>query len=1075
MKKALGGIGLLLACVMVAFAGDWPMWRYDAARSAATPEGIATNPVRLWSRRLPPVRQAWPDEQDQRLNFDASYEPVVVGQRLFLGSPNDGSVTAYDTATGAEKWKFFTEGPVRCAPACWRGRVYAGSDDGYLYCLDGQSGNLLWKFRGAPPDRPDRRQLGNGHLVSFWPVRGGPVVVDGTVYLGAGIWPAFGVFLHALDAETGKVKWTNGNVHRLANVRIDHEYFGEAGLSPQGYLVASGDRLIVPCGRSLPAGLDLASGKLIYYAQGYRNGDSRVAAHGRFVFVGRNGVANADDMREAGSRWAGRGGTAPEGYSDRDPGLAESPAHAYKAVAGCDASSAFADGVAYGMANGTLYAYDLRRARTAEAEFEFFGKFKGLKWEPPLLWQFKTALPQAGGLAIKAGTRLYTPAGRKVLAVDLLGADARTAWEQDLDGTPSSLAAADGKLFVVTAEGSLHCFGAGSTGKTYAAEATPLEPRSDGWRGRARQIVSAAGVKAGYGLVLGLSEGRLIEELLTQTDLLILGVDADPVKIERVRRRLAAAGYLGGRVELFVGRPNEFLFPPYVASLIVSEDPLRGGFDDPAGAAATVNLLRPYGGTLCLPADAPRDPWLQSAIRAGATAKPQAGWAVLVRAGALPGAADWTHEAGDAARTFCSQDDAVQAPLGFLWYGDTIGYVLRNHNADRMRPQVVEGRVYGLSQRSRFVLLAAYDAYTGRPLWKTELQTRAGWHARFVAQPEGIYLLADGKCFVYDPATGNLRNTFVFNATGATTPKGVRAAGDVLVVACSEVKESELSDAYWNAAFYQASTLVCLDRKTGAALWRRSAQRSFKEAGLALGAGLVFCVDSADAVAPGTNAPKASVSTILALDPRTGGTVWSKQVTYPGEALQDPQEWLAFSEATGLLLCGRREWAHAFDAKSGAAAWTDKKILNGVPVVVRGKTFSDCCGLIYDVTTGLPVGNNRTVGIWLGGGYVCNQGIASRHLFLARTHSATYADIDRQKVYYLRNIRSGCVNSLIAAAGLLNAPNYAQGCICNYAIQTSFAMMTMPEVEAWAGAEPLAMTPPPAETTALTPGREQGR
>jgi hypothetical protein len=71
------------------------MWRYDAARSAA-------NPVLLWSRKLPPVRQAWPLEVRHRLDFDASYEPVVMCKLLLLGSPNDGSVAAYDTQSGAE-------------------------------------------------------------------------------------------------------------------------------------------------------------------------------------------------------------------------------------------------------------------------------------------------------------------------------------------------------------------------------------------------------------------------------------------------------------------------------------------------------------------------------------------------------------------------------------------------------------------------------------------------------------------------------------------------------------------------------------------------------------------------------------------------------------------------------------------------------------------------------------------------------------------------------------------------------------------------------------------------------------
>ena len=153
-----------------------------------------------------------------------------------------------------------TEGPVRCAPACWKGKIYAGSDDGYLYCLDAASGGVRWKFRGTA-GRPDRRQLGNEHLVSFWPVRGGPVVAGGVVYFGAGLWPIFGVFVHALDSETGKPIWTNDNLNYVGPVRIDHDGFAEIGMSPQGYFAVAADRLLMPNSRALPAGLDLATGK----------------------------------------------------------------------------------------------------------------------------------------------------------------------------------------------------------------------------------------------------------------------------------------------------------------------------------------------------------------------------------------------------------------------------------------------------------------------------------------------------------------------------------------------------------------------------------------------------------------------------------------------------------------------------------------------------------------------------------------------------------------------------------------------------------------------------------------------
>ncbi len=52
--------------------------------------------------------------------------------------------TLHEAATGAERWSFFTGDPVRLAPAIWKDRVFAASDDGHLYCLDGRTGKLPW-------------------------------------------------------------------------------------------------------------------------------------------------------------------------------------------------------------------------------------------------------------------------------------------------------------------------------------------------------------------------------------------------------------------------------------------------------------------------------------------------------------------------------------------------------------------------------------------------------------------------------------------------------------------------------------------------------------------------------------------------------------------------------------------------------------------------------------------------------------------------------------------------------------------------------------------------------------------
>ena len=45
--------------------------------------------------------------------------------------------------------------------------------------------------------------------------------------------------------------------------------------------------------------------------------------------------------------------------------------------------------------------------------------------------------------------------------------------------------------------------------------------------------------------------------------------------------------------------------------------------------------------------------------------------------------------------------------------------------------------------------------------------------------------------------------------------------------------------------------------------------------------------------------------------------------------------------------------------------------------------------------------------------------------------------------------KSGCTINLIAANGVLNAPEYTRTCTCSYQNQTSLAMVHMPEVETW--------------------------
>ena len=116
------GAWLAILSASCLFAGDWPQCRYDAGRGAVSPDELPKELHLQWVRQLPVPRPAWPDTQPW-LQFDLSYSPVAAGKRLVVPSMITDSVTAYDTETGAQQWRFYADGPVRLPPVLDDGRV----------------------------------------------------------------------------------------------------------------------------------------------------------------------------------------------------------------------------------------------------------------------------------------------------------------------------------------------------------------------------------------------------------------------------------------------------------------------------------------------------------------------------------------------------------------------------------------------------------------------------------------------------------------------------------------------------------------------------------------------------------------------------------------------------------------------------------------------------------------------------------------------------------------------------------------------------------------------------------------
>lgn len=1030
----------VVACLLTprVQANDWPQFRYDAGRTAATPSDLPANLQLRWTRAFPAPRPAFPHEV--RLGYDTSYEPVVLGRTMFVPSMVTDCVTALDTETGNERWRFMAEGPVRFAPVAWEDNVYFVSDDGYLYCLDAANGTLRWRFRGLPEGQRERKVLGHGRLISLFAARGGPVLADGVIYFAAGLWPTEGVFVHAVDARSGAAVWSNTEVSRIPDSNWDHGVGTVAGLTPQGYLAIVGDRLVVPCGSQLPAFLDLKTGELQKYSMGWGGrlglpkGGWFVAGIGRFL-------SHSGDLYDITRPSDERLANLKPGASDYKPMLYPGGwtrleiERANQRELDSFRQPVFTPETIYESDRGIL-ARDLSvvtfRERTPDnipthrLNDEIPDNVEGVLKKR---WEFASKLD----LHIKAGSKLYLGGPGVVDAIDVGGQAPEILWHAEIEGTPQRMLAAGGMLFVVTAEGAILAFGAPQPDEPLSHVATDVAlPPADEWTARAAAVLKATGVRDGYALVLGIDRGRLVEELVRQSDLHVIAVEQDADKVAALRERLLQAGLYGTRTSVLRGDPVGYPFPPYLASLVVSETSDLEPSDQTALAKTVFHTLRPYGGLACAWGSL-ADPGRIAAIVQGdafpgVQVRQVGEFVLLVRSGPLPGAADWSHSQANAASTGAAEDDFIRPPLAVLWFDAT----QRWHKfPGQVQVRVADGRVVLFEEG----LLRASDVYTGRKLWEAEVPVglapqsdplarqavRDARHrqwgpspalpatAELVAVDDAIYLSNGTSCLVFDAGTGKQTGIVDLPQDLETPWANLRVSGDCLVGTSGR-------------------HVLCMNRRTGELLWRVEAARGALS--LAVGRDKVFCAEVAD---PRRGEDETRDGSLFALDLATGQRVWAR----PGGGR------LRYSESLDLVVtpAGFYRGGDGEPLPQHSSAPRTRLVVQGrglpeagLPGLIAGQrllTGDEENLLVYDIPTAERIGEPLN---WFRRG--CTGTRASTHLLTTRYRSnSAWIDLESREITPLLGVRPGCSvnNNLYPANGVLNMPNLTGGCTCNFA------------------------------------------
>ena len=157
----------------VATADAWPMFRGNPGLTGVSPAKLPNSLSLLWSYKTgAPVKSS----------------AAIAGGKVFVGS-DDKQLHCIDLKSGKKVWSVATQAEIESSPLVLDGTVFVGSADGGLYAVNAATGKTNWVFKTEDKilGAPNWVAVGN----SNWVLAG-----------------SYDYRLYCFDAKTGKTNWT---------------------------------------------------------------------------------------------------------------------------------------------------------------------------------------------------------------------------------------------------------------------------------------------------------------------------------------------------------------------------------------------------------------------------------------------------------------------------------------------------------------------------------------------------------------------------------------------------------------------------------------------------------------------------------------------------------------------------------------------------------------------------------------------------------------------------------------------------------------------------------------------------